>query len=342
MPNFFPIIKASGSNYDIGYAIGKGTKKQIKRLIKILSKDYKKHTKKDFSNFIKSSQKFLKANKKQFPQYTEEIRGIADGAKISFEQAFALSCTDELAWDDPTHPLAEKCSTFISKFENKIFLCHNEDYTETFAGMLYIIKAKQKNKPSFVSLSYIGTLPGSSIGLNSSGIAASGNMLHAKDCRIGILKNFIYRALLDAKNTDDAMNAVVSLKRSTGGNYAIASREKCVNIETSAKDYAVTEIKEFPYFHTNHYLVEKMKKLQRHSSESSLKRYEHLQENGAKIKMFEDAKQLLLDHKAPICRHEEDKTGSITLGSAIADVLQKKLSISAGNPCKNKYKIFSL
>lgn len=341
MKNFFQVIEASGSNYDIGYAIGKGTKKQIEKLIEILTKDYKKHTKKDFSNFIKSAQKFLEINQKQFPQYVEEIRGIGDGAGISFEQAFALSCPDELAWDDPTNSLAEKCSTFITKIGNDVFLCHNEDYAATFLGMLYVVKAKQKNKPSFMSIGYVGTLPGSSIGMNDAGIAVSGNWLGAKDCRIGILNNFVYRSILDCKSVEEAIHLIRKTKRAIGGNYEIASEKKCVNIETTATKDDVFIINKFPHFHTNHYLSEKLKKLQRFASESSFKRYERLQELKNKLKSFNDIKKILSDHKykLPICRHEglKDSTESITLGSTIVNISKGKFYVAKGNPCKNEY-----
>lgn len=63
-----------------------------------------------------------------------------------------------------------------------------------------LIKIEQKGKPDSISLSFIGHLPGLSIGFNSEGCAYTENSIYAKGInRKDLPMQFLVRAHLDVK-----------------------------------------------------------------------------------------------------------------------------------------------
>ena len=352
-PEQIPFIQAQGTNYDIGMTIGEKLKKQITILLHNIQQDYEKQTKKSFGTFISAAQKFLPHCKQAYPEYVAEIEGMSAGAGIDFQTMFALSCTEELNWTAP-NKLFEKCSTLIARVEGDVVLTHNEDYIMYPSQPLYVINARQKRKPSFLSIGYVGSLAGSSAGINSKGIAMAGNSITARDCKIGVIKNFVCRAILDQENIKLATKTISETERAVGGNYTLVSQRQQRFIETTANTKKILPIKTLPAYHTNHCLSKELRTLTNKPSCSSRQRYNRLKRilrrAGTQELTIEELKQILSNHAdypSSICRHEyeADERGEgmfTTLASIIINTNTKTLHVAQGNPCIAKYKEYSL
>ncbi|MBI4140872.1 C39 family peptidase [Candidatus Woesearchaeota archaeon] len=352
-PEQMPFIQAEGTNYDVGVAIGEKLKKDVMIFLVSIQQDYERLAGKSFCTFISAAQKFLSHCKERYPEYVSEIEGMAAGTGIDFKTMFALSCTEELDWTAPNKS-PEKCSTLIARVEDNVVIAHNEDYLMYPAQLHYVLRAKQKGKPSFLAVGYVGSLAGSSAGINSKGIAMAGNSITARDCKIGVIKNFVCRAILDQENIKLATKTISETERAVGGNYTLVSSRQQRFIETTANQKKILPIKTLPAYHTNHCLSKELSALTNKPSCSSRLRYNRLKKIlrrvGTQELTFDELKQIMSNHAdypSSICRHEyetdERNEGAYTtLASIIINTNTRTLHIAQGNPCIAKYKEYSL
>lgn len=328
-----PVVEAEGSNYEIGFQIGEGCRKQIRDLLKIEKKEYKRELGKLFSFFTKKVGKFIKISEKYFPKYVEEIKGMAEGSGIPFDSIFALGCEDELVYN---------CTSVAGFSEGEALLGHNEDWLKNRINSLYIAKIRQMGKPDSLGLSYVGMLPGFCVGLNSKGFAFTGNTIHAKKCKIGVPWQFFSRAFLDAENYRAIIKIASSKNKSTGFNSMIASKNKIFDLEMTPTGYALLKGKKY-LAHTNHVISKKIKSQEKSHDRDSVWRLERanelLEKNNFNVELI---KKILSDHKHypdSVCCHEGSYA---TLASVIINLNKKTFLIAHGNPCKNKYKEYRL
>jgi hypothetical protein len=213
-------------------------------------------------------QKLEEYGDKFFPQYMEEIRGIADGS--------ASNLTDILLrnfiYDFPR----KGCTTVVFKEKDRIILAHNEDNTKENLGNCYVLQVYPDAGNSFISLCYAGMIPGNSFSFNSNGIAITNNALPTPDIKVGVPRHFIDRHQLEGKSIEDVLKRTLLPERASGGSFNIASsREKrAINVETTSQRYCITEIDE-KYLHTNHYISKGFTDLKKDESllKSSISRY---------------------------------------------------------------------
>lgn len=338
-----PFVEVEGNNYEIGFEIGKKCKHQIRKLLKINSKRYVRISGLEFNELLEKSRNFLHHSMKNFPRYVEELVGMSCGSKVDFNQLFLLSCEEELI-----SPV-KKCTSIVAITpDNNIIIGHNEDWSREYANQMYLIKAKQPNYPDFLSLSHIGSSPGSSIGFNDKGIGFTGNSLPFKRFRYGIPRNLICRSVLDAKDSKEASKNVKIKKRAISSNSIIVSKEQSIiDIETSFEAFGRIVPDEKFLVHTNHIVSERLRHLKKTVSKESVRRYEKaikiLKENENRMDI-ELIKRILQDHETGICSHFDKKRSymGVTIASVIVDMNNKMMHIANGNPCKSEYKEYKL
>lgn len=351
-PKHISFVYAEGDNYEIGLAVGQTCKEEIQSMLKYVKEDFEHKTKRDFSTFIDNAKKFLPYCKDTYPEYVRELEGMAQGAELDFDELWTLSCIEELDWNDDDS-LLEKCSSLAARTKSGLVLAHNEDYYCYPTNSLYILKAKQKNKPSFLSVGYTGSLAGSSCGINDAGIAMSGNSISAPDNRFGVLKNFVCRKILDDKSPRWAVKHIEKTYRAIGGNYSVVSAQNSFFVETFARDEAVITVSKFPAFHTNHCISDKLIAKESSVSESSKQRYASLKRilkrMGDREFSIDDVKDVLSDHSdwpTGICRHdyegEKNSGGSTTLASVILNPEKGLMILTNGSPCRTEYEEYAL
>ena len=93
----FPYLVLEGSPYECGHRHGKALKEQIHSLVQLWKADIKKRYS-DPELFIKrfvEETGYRRAIEKRVPGLIEEIKGIADGAGLDFNTAFAFQFGDE-------------------------------------------------------------------------------------------------------------------------------------------------------------------------------------------------------------------------------------------------------
>lgn len=351
-PEKIPFVKVEGDNRDIGEGIGEKCKREIGALVETVAQDYKSGVKHNFSSWVNRSRMFLPYCKKEFPEYIQELEGIARGAGVDFDALFSLNCREELRGARQSSHLGENGSSVVAQVNAGIVLAHNEDYTMIPNNSLYVVQVKQKKKQSFLSVGHVGCLPGSIAGLSRAGIAIAGNSVNANYCRYGVAKNCVQRAILDEDNVWSAAHRVRSANRAIGRNFIIISPHEGIFVETTAKREVIIPIIGLPAVSTNHYTCEELRGNERCVSESSRLRYALLEQlvSREELTNMKTIKKILKDHEQfprSICRHEYESKRSIkmpytTLASIILNPERGVLYVTQGNPCKRKYQRFCL
>ncbi len=286
-------VTASGSPREIGRGIGRATAPLLTRLVAENSVFYRRETGRSLK-FIRSfaMSRYFGPAARRYPDYAEELRGMAEGAGLPFEDLFVFSCEEEMLdlwgrWD--------KCTSASVRSRRGLYLAHNEDYVRRYRGNLVIVQARPSGRPAFVSLGYPATLAGSSTGLNAAGIAMSGNSLHYPPRRRGVPKNFILRDVLAARNLADAVRRVRVPERTIGHsvNLVSARERRAAFVECSLREIAVVPMGESDVLmHTNHVLSPELDTHAETASWNSRLRYAGIEFLLARRRDSIDAKRL--------------------------------------------------
>jgi predicted choloylglycine hydrolase len=245
----FPILHVSGSHYDIGFQVGRQFKKLIRKAM----------LKSPFYIGLKLMDSLkpewfneLQANAEKFyPQYVEEMRGIADGARMKYRDIAIVNFRHSIKLEIPKI----ECSTLIFKKDDKILLAHNEDHEQTIRDYSYILIAKYEKGPTLFTYSYPGCIPGNSVSFSSHGIVMSGNALQDPDLKTGLPKGLLDHAMVEAKKIDNAVKICQTKGRSGGYSYNLVSQheQKALNLETTTSRSGLTLVND-KYYRTNHYI----------------------------------------------------------------------------------------
>lgn len=213
--------------------------------------------------------------------YLEEIRGIADGAGVTYDDIFVLNCAYDLmvSRGDPAvrgekhsrfERLASGCSSFVAWGRatkgGRVIGTHNDDGPR-YPGQFQVIRIVRPEEGfSFISPSMVGRLAQHST-MNSQGLLVVGTALdngtkeHVEEA--GLPLSVIFRHLSQhCSTTAEAVQTLERLPLIVAGNYLFADRSRTVELIQATPLHRVS-VKPEPgdqHVHvTNHALVEEIK-----------------------------------------------------------------------------------
>ena len=335
-------VEANGTNYEIGYRIGVGLREKLiphNRNRQVFYRDFAKKHNTPLDTIVARSEKLIS---KYFPEFMEELKGLAAGSSIPLKDILLLG-NEETILNGATN----KCTTFAYDGGQSVILGHNEDWAAGYEDKLYVVKARTRGGAAFISLAYIGCLGGSSVALNEHGIAFSGNSL-LEGTQRGVPKNIILRSQVEADTIKEFEKLATFNPRAVPNHsMAIDAKGEIVSVEVGLKEHSVIYTSG-SYVHTNHAIHPTMRHLENGSSNNSIARY-RAAKKFISNKPLDDklAKQILRSHEnkpSTICIHsrKENQSDSQTVASAIVDLSEMSLSVTLGNPCRSKYQKFYL
>jgi predicted choloylglycine hydrolase len=345
----FPYLEIIGTYYDIGYQIGKYFGKNIETIIERRKKWHHQLMEiKDSEEGKRKSREYWRLTQKHFPQLLQEINGVADGSGIHFDAIWAICIKSELAAIE-VEP--EGCSTIAFQHDENIWLFHNEDGNMAYDEMMFLVKVTPPSGVSFISLVYPGIITGNGPSINDSGIIQTTNYIGSTESHIGIPRYILGRALLEAKDLNEATDIATLEPRAYPYHHNIGNlaENKYLSLETTPGSWEAKEPAGMSC-HTNHLIFDKTVTYpaedQKYKQSSSLSRYRVIEE---KLNKFadqlvepEDFLNILSSHQnkpySP-CRHPEGDVHGLTLATAFYDFRAGTMRLFQGNPCqavKNK------
>lgn len=331
-----PVLQVRGSHREVGQQIGAQMWPALCQLVERM----RQHAPAGLSyrDLVRQGQVFLAYSRGVYPQYVEELEGIAEGAGLPLEELFLGMC--EELWE-PTL-WRRGCTDFAARgratVDGSTLLAHTNDMPPHMEDRLVILRVQAGDEPEFLAVCDAGL--GFSAGFNAAGIALTGNEVSARDVRPGVPRLLIVRAILAARQLGEAMDACLLLQRASSYNNIIADPwGEVYSVEGSATDYEALYIEDDILAHTNHYLSPAMRYMEadRNANGGSILRYHRamrlLRENFGQLSP-ERFQALLADHAnypLSICKHGIE---TVTVFNIIIDVGRRRAWIGRGRPCE--------
>jgi len=322
----FPYLEIKGSNYEVGRAIGEMFRGKIQETI-----IDRKHYIRNYIQKIEQTYPFYRLTKLAFPQYLEELQGMADGADIPMQDLFFHNNSEvydhSLNWDREQTLAVDHCTSVVSFGENDVVIGHNEDWSINSLDELYVLKATIGDT-TILGLNYATFLIGQSVMMNNWGLVQCINDLQQNN-RVGIPKFFAARHCIVSKTLEEAVSSLQNISHASGYNHVLVQGREVRDVEVTQSNIDVEIIREKPYVHTNHHLSKHTKPEEMFASRSSLARYERARQL-TRNKMSRDHMIALLSDKEnsayPICRE------NITIGSVVIELKKMTMYICYGSP----------
>src|SRR5208282_4345627 len=213
----FPIISASGSNYDMGHIHGQQCSSLIRDLIQTINTESTLGiSKKELMSLALKYQPFLE---RYDSDLLEEIKGIADGAGLPYEEILALNLHPDL---EPT--AYNNCTTFgITEAlmeDGDILVAQNADYLSSYDDYTVLLQLNPSSGPNITCVTEAGTV--GTAGINSKGLIRVGNGIYSQDQKIGQPYYFLRRRMLEQKSIDDVLGIVRTHERSNSSGHLLA------------------------------------------------------------------------------------------------------------------------
>jgi isopenicillin-N N-acyltransferase-like protein len=352
-PRRLPLIRIKGSPRERGRQQGEGARPQIVRAVDRYRKAIPKIARLTWKEALREARKLLPYGEQALPHFVEELRGIAEGSGVPFQEIWALNCYEELTdvWQREGG-----CSSLAVRSDHTadehVYIAHNEDWNSVDRDTVYLVHAEPDEGPAFIGMSYGPLLV--NIGFNAEGIGVAIDSVYPTDVRAGVPRILYSRAVLGARTIGQAIDSCMPELRTGGYNYLLADPHgELKSVETSATTHDILVGDEGWLVHTNHYLSPKMQALEEAGTYShSLVRFNRVRQllEGQLGQVTAEVLQAVLrDHvnyPDSVCTHQDHDDPpyerEMTIASLVMDLSEQVMWAAAGPPCENEYTAYRL
>ena len=232
----FPLIEISGPPRERGRQYGQKAAGRIKKgtthyfaQLKELSLDAK--------GIAELVREYLPVIEGFDPSYIEEMRGIAEGADVPFEDVVLLNARTEIIklanpairarLKTPEDP--DGCTGVVvlpqAAGSGRLIHAQNWDWKRECAETAVVLKVRRDDGPDVMTFTEAGAL--GRCGFNAVGIAITANYLESdRDYRqVGVPLALIRRKVLENEHVALAMRAVYCTKKSAANNMIVSHRD---------------------------------------------------------------------------------------------------------------------
>jgi len=356
-PNPPPLVRVSGTHREMGRQIGEACRKQVQHGVengRNLVADAYQQLELTWAGAQIQARKYLPFAQERYPQYVDELMGIAEGADVIFEDLVVINAMEAVTMD-ALH--LTRCTSMAVNDERTadghVLLAHNEDWVPEDEDDVFIILANPKHDPPFLAMTYGGLLP--NIGFNAYGIAQLCDSVYPNDSRIGTPRTVVSRAVLASKTPDEAIRHMLSAQRAAGYNHMLVHESgELYSVEVSARRFGILYGDDGYIVHTNHYLSENMQQVEREPEDLVASRIRYFralrmvkrQEEQHTIKTLQSIQRDHVNFSNSICNHSIDASNPLdrekTVNAMVIDLTAREMHIAWGNPCENPYHTYHL
>ncbi|HHY95666.1 MAG TPA: hypothetical protein GX513_11775 [Firmicutes bacterium] len=345
-----PVIRASGKHYDIGGAIGQAYGPKVEEAILYYDRVLQTAGNMTLEEATAQVMKYLPYAEETLPEFVEEIRGIADGARVDFEPVFVINTLEALVRDLPRFGCTGVAVNLADRGE--VWLGHNEDWYAEDASRVAVVIAHPEGEPAFLSVINGPLLP--AVGFNEEGIGQGVNSVYPTDVRVGVPRTFSSRHVLEARNLGEAMEFACVSGRAGGYNHLLATADgELYNFETTAREFDALYAEDL-LAHANHYLSPHLHALSDPPHPDSIIRANRARKlTRSYLAQGLDGRTALtkaltdhVNHPASICSHpqpdEPIDARTATVFSFLVELKSRRAWVTAGAPCQGTYQEFTL
>lgn len=286
-------IELSGTHGAMGEAFGEAFRDEIARLYALrLANALRQATQfggrsASEADLLRLAGACLAVSERFDPRGTEELRGIARGARLSAEQTLAMNgltdLRDGLAWGELGEAGAEGCTAVIvqrdAAADGRPRLAQSWDLASDNAPFIVCVQRRPVNGPRTWSLTTVGCQ--SLMSMNEHGLALGTTNLRTRDSGVGVpYLGLIHRAL-DEHGAAAAARVIANAPRAGAHSYLALDRSGAgAVVECTGKLAHTLVVERGTHVHTNHCQVPAHAALEadtpRKSSEARLARMREL------------------------------------------------------------------
>ena len=349
------MLVLKGTHYEIGRQMGEARREQVAHSIEnarnLLQEAYDQ-LQLSWAGAVNQSRKYLPFAEERFRQYMDEMRGIAEGANVAFDDLVVLNAMEAVTID-ALH--LTKCTSLAVNqrrtANGHVLVAHNEDWVPEDEADLVILHISADDEPPMLAMTYGGLLP--NIGFNAYGIAQCCDSVYPTDSRIGIPRIVASRAVLAAQTPGEAIRRTLVPHRAAGYNHLLADANgELYSVEVSARKFALLYGEDGSMVHTNHFLTWEMQQVESEPDELVATRVRYHRAwrllHDTEKHTLETLQAIQRDHvnyPDSICNHDiaaDPLDREKTITALIMDLTELKMYATWGNPCENEYQEFSL
>ncbi|PID23225.1 hypothetical protein CSV61_01895 [Sporosarcina sp. P3] len=346
------ILNLSGSPYEIGLSHGEQAKNEVLTSITSYEKLFFENAGITWSQAREMGKHYLDSIEKTNVDLLEEMKGLAKGASVDFEDILVLNARSEIVL---TQNKTDGCTSFaiMPPKSEYAFLGQTWDWTSAQAKSLIMTKITQQHGPKIHMVTEAGII--GKIGLNEHGLGVCLNALRSNLKSNELPIHLGLREVLNSEDIDEARNKVVNGQLGSSANFLLAQAKgavhKAINLELSPSKFGEQETVDSYLYHTNHFcskaVIEDIGNDNLSTEENSYNRMDRmgeLIENSTKYQNVVTEKDIegwLADHENQpnsICIHKvpgtSDYTDTITCFSVIMNLTNKSMYLKEGQPCE--------
>ena len=360
----FPHVRVEGEPFERGSQYGVQTRDRIALSIQAYERVFAFYTGWDWTAVKRASLAYVPPIEAAYPSYLDEMRGIASGAGVEFEDILALNIRTEIMYSAKarmaagSHPaVTRECSSFLvmpeASSNGHLLAGENWDWLPHCSDTVVVLEASQDAKPNFVTVVEAGLL--AKAGMNSAGLCLATNALvtDADRGEPGIPYHVLLRALLDAGTMTEALASVQRWTRSSSANYLLAHEDGVgVDVEAEPGDFQRVHFltaSDGLVVHTNHFLstLRDARDVSLWAMPDSLVRLQRLDTalRAARPVSVKALQEMLMDHADypfGVCSHPDLRADPAEQGATIMSIIMEPISrkvwLADGFPCTTPYR----
>ncbi|MER8646412.1 C45 family peptidase [Mesorhizobium sp. M1252] len=305
-------VRAKGDAFSIGLALGRASASAFRDRA-LRTEEYQTiHARWRGSDYLKGLES---AARGAYPRFVHEIEGIAAGVEQDFETIFLWNCRGDLRFREDCSPTMNSvagtgCTSLLipaTERDDPAVIAHNEDGENDFLGACLWVEVEPDEAPAWSSFMYPGLLPGHTFGLNENGLVQTVNNISSYDLKLGVPRQIICRAILDARGLDEAIQILRRKDRASGFHHNLgdAKTRRLASVEAPASGCAVREITS-TRAHANHLLFEEFNGLEQQINLSSRDRQEAAERMIANGDLAKGTEAVLFDESTPIYKDRRE------------------------------------
>lgn len=286
----------------------------------------------------KFAEKCIVEYEKFFPEILEEIKGIADGQKISYEEL----CTFLLSMY--CFEFNNKCTCFVMKKDEQIIFGRNSDFLIELQKLYDSCYYKLENSNSFIG----NTTAFTEIedGINEYGLVVGLTFVYPRIRKSGLNAGMLVRYLLEkCKTVDEAVKHLKKLPIASAQGITIADKygnmavvecnpekveviypEKNKNFVVSANNFYSINMKKYRNPDIDDWKSDERYRVAKEVLDKSQEDYS-----------FQLTMDILSGKYGFMCQYDR-KTGADTVWSCIYLLNENKIYRAEGNPLRKKFK----
>lgn len=211
--------------------------------------------------------------KVQYPLIWQELVGLAEGLQAPVDEVFAWNCRGDLVCST-----SDGCTTVAgNSADGELIIAHNEDGFPQLRDDSAIVTISPDHGLAFTSFAYPGSICGHTFAVNEKGVVNTVNNIRALYRPIGMPRQILARAALNAATLDEAIAILTTVPRAGAFHHTLGQMgdNRLFSVEATGSSCSVCQVTGV-FAHANHLIHPKLDVVEQVITDSSGSRQQRL------------------------------------------------------------------